>query len=354
MADTDIEWTDKVWNVTRGCSRRSPGCGGGTPGPLKGGCYAERMAIRMSGPGQAYEGLVESTPSGPRWTGKMRLVWDKLLEPLSWRKHQRVFVNSMSDLFHEALTDDDIDHVFATMLACQVLEGVPRHAFQVLTKRAERMAAYFAAGQDALLTRWGKAGDGRIIMDNADIYFSEYVEGQRENTAPNNVPWPLPNVWLGVSVEGRRFLSRLDSLRRAPAAVRFVSFEPLLEDIGPANLSGISWAIVGGESGPGARPFAVDWARSLVNQCREQGTLPFVKQMGSIWAAETGAMKPLDKPVLDARLPGGELHVTQARDTKGGHMPNWPEDIRVREIPASVAGVPLAKTTPNGSTGDAT
>ncbi|RKH28564.1 DUF5131 family protein [Corallococcus praedator] len=125
MGDTSIEWTDVVWNPTRGCSRVSPGCGGGTSGNRKGGCYAERMAIRLAGPGQPYEGLVKSTPAGPRWTGKVVLDAEMLAEPLRWRKPRRVFVNSMSDLFHESLHAKDIALVFAAMALAR------RHTFQV-------------------------------------------------------------------------------------------------------------------------------------------------------------------------------------------------------------------------------
>ncbi|WP_163869540.1 phage Gp37/Gp68 family protein [Myxococcus eversor] len=253
MAETSIEWTDVVWNVTKGCSRKSPGCGGGTPGSRKGGCYAERMAIRMSGLGQPYEGLVESTPAGPRWTGKVVLDPAKLDEPLRWKKPRRVFVNSMSDLFHEALSFEDIDRVFATMRLAE------RHTFQVLTKRADRMREY---------VEWARR---RSVVDGIEVVPGSPITWERAH----------PNVWLGVSVEDRMRVERIAHLRATPAAVRFISFEPLLEDVGTVDLAGIHWAIVGGESGPGARPMHPVWARRLRDQCVKAGVAFFFKQWGA-------------------------------------------------------------------------
>ncbi|GHG79839.1 phage Gp37/Gp68 family protein [Comamonas sp. JC664] len=301
MADTDIEWADVVWNVVKGCSRKSPGCGGGTPGPLKGGCYAERMAIRMSGPGQPYEGLVESTTAGPRWTGKVVLDEELLDAPLRWKKPRRVFVNSMSDLFHEALSFADIDRVFATMRLAE------RHTFQVLTKRADRMRKY---------VEWARS---RSVVEGLEVVPGRPITWERAH----------PNVWLGVSVEDqRRADERIPHLLATPAAVRFLSCEPLLR---PVDLSrwlprvryylarcsgcghtasseffgelrnhddadvacpvcghlmqdevpGLSWVIVGGESGPGARPMHPVWARRLRDQCVGAGVPFFFKQWGA-------------------------------------------------------------------------
>ncbi|MFP2963359.1 DUF5131 family protein [Myxococcus sp. 1LA] len=301
MAETAIEWTDHVWNVTKGCSRKSPGCGGGTPGPRKGGCYAERMAIRLAGPGQPYEGLVESTPAGPRWTGKVVLDEELLDAPLRWRRPRRVFVNSMSDLFHESLSFEAIDRVFATMRLAE------RHTFQVLTKRADRMREY---------VEWARA---RSLVEGLEVVPGRPITWERAHA----------NVWLGVSVEDqRRADERIPHLLATPAAVRFLSCEPLL---GPVDLSrwlpraryylarcarcghtasseffgelrnhddadvecpicghllqdevpGISWCIVGGESGPGARPMHPIWARRLRDQCVAAGVPYFFKQWGA-------------------------------------------------------------------------
>ncbi|WAM23779.1 phage Gp37/Gp68 family protein [Myxococcus sp. NMCA1] len=284
MAETAIEWTDVVWNVTKGCSRKSPGCGGGTSGPRKGGCYAERMAIRLAGPGQPYEGLVESTPTGPRWTGKVVLDEELLDAPLRWKKPRRVFVNSMSDLFHESLSFETIDRVFATMRLAE------RHTFQVLTKRADRMREY---------VEWARA---RSIVEGLEVVPGRPITWERAH----------PNVWLGVSVEDqRRADERIPHLLATPAAVRFLSCEPLL---GPVDLErylkptlhttggerlqhpdpripseggrwewGVSWVITGGESGPGARPMHPEWARRLRDQCVSAGVPFFFKQWGA-WA----------------------------------------------------------------------
>lgn len=307
MSDgSDIEWTDATWQVSTGCDRVSPECG-----THQGGCYAERMAWRLShNPATPqYQGTVRMTDHGARWTGLVKPFEDDLLAPLHWRKPRRVFVNSMSDLFHEDLPDAHIDRVFATMLACEVLENRTKHTFQVLTKRAERMRDYFAASPAELLRRWAKAADGRIILDNADVWFSEYVEtlsshraeadGRvRETGAPWSHPenlFPLKNVWLGVSCGTRKHgLPRLDALRTIPAAVRWVSFEPLLEDLGDVNLDGIHWGVFGAESGPKARPMDEAWVRSLVRQHAAKGVAAFYKQ-------RRDGRKKVSLPVLDGR-----------------------------------------------------
>ncbi|RKH14332.1 phage Gp37/Gp68 family protein [Corallococcus sp. CA053C] len=312
MGETSIEWTDVVWNPTRGCSRFSPGCGGGTAGNRKGGCYAERMAIRLAGPGQPYEGLVKSTPAGPRWTGKVVLDAEKLAEPLRWKKPRRVFVNSMSDLFHEALSVKDIALVFAVMALART------HTFQVLTKRADVMARTV-----------GSEDFKGLVLSIASM------EATRRGLElePGELRWPLPNVWLGVSVEDQqRADERIPELLRTPAAVRWLSCEPLL---GPLDLSHavgerfcmkckrgllwddhvdassstraawidsecmgacphcggetdsrfpderVGWVVVGGESGPGARPIHPVWVRRLRDQCVAAGTSFFFKQWGA-------------------------------------------------------------------------
>ena len=245
MSKTSIEWTDRTWNPTRGCSRVSPGCVN---------CYAERLAHRFQGqwikdgPGMKF---VQITNGHPQWTGKVELIESKLTEPLHWRKPARIFVNSMSDLFHEALPDEAIDRVFAVMALC------PQHTFQVLTKRPERMRDYLQPGFQQ-----------QRVMDHC-YKFTASVRG----FMPRLGRYPLPNVWLGVSVENQATADeRIPLLLQTPAALRFVSYEPALGpvdfgdylghligcDAAGYSLDGetcdcgakgkIDWLIVGGES----------------------------------------------------------------------------------------------------------
>lgn len=286
MGRTSIEWTQEVWNPVRGCSLVSAGCRS---------CYAMRQAHRFSGPGLAFEGLTKATPAGPQWTGKLRLVPEVLEAPLHWRKPRRVFVNSMSDLFHEDVPDDFIDRVFAVM-ACANL-----HTFQVLTKRPERMRSYVASRNLELLLLAADEGRARgIYADESRLSFFARALRQSVNAVHLARPWPLPNVWLGVSCEDQRAADeRIPLLLQTPAAVRFLSCEPLLGPIDlrfirdgdepfnafrprgqrePCDTLGIDWVIVGGESGPGARPCDVAWVRSIVAQCKDAGVAAFVKQ----------------------------------------------------------------------------
>lgn len=216
-AHTDIEWTDSTWNPVSGCTKLSPGCDH---------CYAERIAERFRG-----------TPDHPFQHGfDLTLREHKLREPLSWRRPRRVFVNSMSDLFHKDIPRQFVDRVFDTM------EQANWHVYQVLTKRSSLMRNYINR---------------------------RYADGK--------VP---PHIWLGVSIEDRKSLGRLKHLAQAQAAIRFVSFEPLLEDLGDLTLDGVDWVIAGGESGPHARPVDADWIRSIRNQCRTSGVAFFFKQWG--------------------------------------------------------------------------
>lgn len=224
-------------------------------------CYAARQALRMSGPGGAYEGLVRLTENGPRWTGKVRLEESMLDWPLDQKKPLNIFVDSMSDLFHEALSFEEIERVFG------VMKLADWHTYQVLTKRGERMREYF---------KWrGEPYHSREIFSSQWAHWSD----------------PMPHVWLGVSVEDGNHLDRIEHLRNTPAAVRFVSFEPLLGFIPSSAIStfrksagldlrGIDWAIVGGESGPDARPMHPHWVRRIHNACRAYGTAFFFKQWG--------------------------------------------------------------------------
>jgi protein gp37 len=293
MANTSIEWTDKTWNPIRGCSRISSGCKF---------CYAERLAARglpgLNSPttGQPFAIM---TPSGPRWTGKVELIESKLLEPLEWKKPCRVFVNSMSDLFHADLPDEAIDRVFAVMAL------TPHITYQVLTKRADRLMRYFRDPAEVNRRRYQVLMDTRIW--GPDSRRSVLAEGDgrlhsRAWTAKNTFA-TLLNVWLGVSVEDQATADeRIPNLLQAPAAVRFVSYEPAL---GPVNfrrilwkghshydaltlgmengghvLPRLDWIICGGESGPGARPMHPDWARSVRDQCQAAGVAFFFKQWG--------------------------------------------------------------------------
>lgn len=300
MGKTSIEWTKgddgtagATWNPVRGCSRITTGCGGPNH---QGGCYAEKIAARFSGPGQPFEGFAERTAHGGRWTGKLALVDDMLTLPLRWRKPRRIFVNSMSDLFHEALPDEVIDKVFAVMALA------PQHTFQCLTKRSARMRDYMSKAN------WfARITDAAIAL------------GKRDEWSRLTLSYPPINVWLGASVEDRASKSRIDDLRATPAAIRFLSFEPLLEDLGTLDLTGIHLAIVGGESGPRSRDFMLSWPTSILAQCREAGTKFFLKQVGA--------------NTYDDRSYVGSSPRYETKSKKGGDMAEWPEDLRVREMP---------------------
>jgi protein gp37 len=326
-ANTSIEWTDTTWNPVRGCALVSEGCRN---------CYAMKVAHRFSGAGAPYEGLTEIGPAGPRWIGRARTVPDALLEPLSWKKPRRVFVNSMSDLFHEDVPDPFIDQVFAVMALARL------HTFQVLTKRPERMRAYVASRNGWGCGVWFAAEKLKPAPPPRHWYH-----------APRTFSWPLPNVWLGVSCENQRAAAeRIPLLLRTPAAVRFVSAEPLL---GPIDLTTVApfddfhidaldppdpscrlhWVIVGGESGPNARPCDVGDIRAIVEQCRTAAVACFVKQLGK-WPSslreEPGWMPLFDaddraqqRPTAWAPYSGGA--------GKGGDMAEWPTDLRVRQFP---------------------
>jgi protein gp37 len=229
MSDhSTIEWTDATWNPVRGCTKISEGCRN---------CYAETFAERFRGvPGHPYE-----------FGFDLRLVPEKLAEPLRWPVPKMIFVNSMSDLFHHDVPDDYILEVAKVMQLCHW------HTFQVLTKRSERL----------------------LDLLNTKLSFAA----------------ALSNIWWGVSVENRKSgLPRVEHLRAAPAAVRFLSVEPLLEDLGEFDLRGISWVIVGGESGHGARPLKAEWVTSVRDQCRAAGTPFFFKQWGGVRKKAAGRM----------------------------------------------------------------
>ena len=326
MGKTTISWTEHTWNPTRGCSRVSEGCRN---------CYAERMAARglpgLKSPATG-EPFAIMTASGPRWTGKVELIESMLDIPLRRKKPTTYFVNSMSDLFHESLPDESIDRVFAVMALC------PQHTFQVLTKRAERMRDYWGNPERAALIR-------DVLNDWADI--GKITQQQCIAACAAISGGPLPKVWLGVSVEDQPTAdARIPHLLRTPAAVRFVSYEPALgrvnfepficpdhRDHTPSQLTKLDWVIVGGESGPGARPFDIAWARQTIAQCKADGVACFVKQIG----ARPYIGHSLHKQIHH-RTGDGNLYL-KLKDRKGGDMAEWPEDLRVREMPRPRGGL---------------
>jgi protein gp37 len=236
MSDNSkIEWTDATWNPVRGCTKISPGCAH---------CYAETFAERFRGvPGHPFE-----------FGFDLRLVREKLADPIRWSKPKKIFVNSMSDLFHEGVPDEFIEKV------CRVMLAANWHTYQVLTKRADRMASLLS---DQLRTAAAAS-----------------------------------HIWWGVSVENQKHgLPRIERLREAKPKVAFLSVEPLLEDLGAIDLRDIHWVIVGGESGPGARPMRQEWVRNVRSRCRTDGIPFFFKQWGGVRKSETG--RKLDGKTYD-------------------------------------------------------
>lgn len=368
MTATNIEWTESVWNPTRGCSVFSPGCAN---------CYAMRQAHRFSGAGAPYDGLTRVGTNGPEWTGRVRLApVETLEEPLHWRKGRRIFVDSMSDLFHGGVSNEQIAAIFAVMAAC------PQHTFQILTKRATRLRKWFEWVQK-------REAQGRSLFpDDTPAWRIQQmltVEARKLGVKVTNdgkMEWPLRNVWLGVSVENQATADqRIPHLLHTPAAVRFLSCEPLLESVditrwievqsfcggcgetcsgsprlcpscrtdnlvtcwgqdqleraqsgarydgSPLNDGpGLHWVIIGGESGPKARPFGIKWARELVKQCRDNELPAFVKQLGAnpSWVMET---------IPTSLIPAKEL----VGGRKGSDMKLWPEELRVREWPTTAS-----------------
>jgi protein gp37 len=309
MATTSIQWTQQVWNPVAGCSLASPGCTH---------CYAMRMAARLEAMGQEkYDGLTVKRNGATVWTGKINLVPEALDLPLRRRKPTTWFVNSMSDLFHPDVPFDFVDKVFGVMAL------TPHHTYQVLTKRPERMAEYVATIR--------KQSNGVDLSDRDPpealprrIWRQLPATGWPESGF--NL-WPLRNVWTGFSAENQEwFDKRWPHARELARAgwLTWTSMEPL---IGPVVLppdalwagSGLKWVVVGGESGPGARPCNVAWVQSIRDQCQAAGVACFVKQLGAKVCGE-----------------GKDWHDWRAilKDKKGGDWTEWPEDLRVRQFPA--------------------
>lgn len=328
MSVTSIEWTQGsdgtpgyTWNPTVGCTRISPGCAR---------CYAFQLHDMRH---EAYQAGKKLPLQYAKPFKEIQLMPDRLTDPLRWKKPRRVFVNSVSDLFHEDIPDDFIDKVFAVMTLAK------QHTFQVLTKRAERMKRYFNELPKRAREWWG--GDGRVeqefLITKLHDESSDPIRQSQQwlDCVPpytvRSLDWPLPNVWLGVSCENQQHgVPRIDILRQTPAAVRFLSVEPLLEDVGELNLTGIHWVIVGGESGPGARPCDVGWIRSIVKQCQAAGVPVFVKQLGSNAVSDNDA----DAIHADSGTKYA-LGTLLLKDRKGGDVAEFPLDLRIREFPAT-------------------
>jgi protein gp37 len=284
---TSIEWTDETWNPVVGCTKVSKGCQF---------CYAKTLHDKRHKASLAGKDVA---PQYAQAFESVQLMPERLDAPLHWRKPRRVFVNSVSDLFHEDVPDEFLQRVFLTMARA------PRHTFQILTKRPERMRNFFMRRS--------------LVETGTELY--EAAAGR----------WPLPNVWLGTSVENQEAADeRIPELLQTPAAVRFLSCEPLL---GPVNIvaainrfyqdnpfhdvfgekNGIDWVIAGAESGPKARPCELQWIRSIVSQCRFGEVPVFVKQLGGRPIEIDGSVSQFSK--------------------KGGVMEEWPDDLKVREFP---------------------
>lgn len=320
---SDIEWTDATWNPVRGCTKVSSGCRN---------CYAETFAERFRGvKGHAYEQGFD-----------LRTVPESLQLPLRWKRPRRIFVNSMSDLFHKDVPSSFIDEVIATMLLAHW------HTYQVLTKRAERMAQHLSDPglYERVLAIVNRIRGGATGALRAQLY---------SVGVSNPTTFPAPWIWWGVSVEDQaRADERIPHLLRTPAAVRFLSCEPLLEHVDlrrwlndPCNCMvpamegagqhspncrtfkepwGLDWVIGGGESGPGARPCALEWIESIVDQCRSSGIQCFVKQLGAHVVSEERAAEDED---------GKRRWMWRAglKSKKGGDPSEWPEALRVRQFP---------------------
>ncbi|KKN81348.1 hypothetical protein LCGC14_0319610 [marine sediment metagenome] len=297
---TKIQWTATVnkdgtvtpgatWNPIVGCRRVSAGCEK---------CYAERLSATRLSQTPRYKGLAVMRKAGPRWTGKTRFIPDELVKPLRWQRPRKIFVCDMADLFYKEVRPEWIAAVFG------VMASAPHHTFQVLTKRPEIAADWFK--------NWQPEECQKIAMNLVPwkgFLNTKFVDR-----------WPLPNVWLGTSIEDQATADkRINYLRKCPAEIRFVSYEPALGPIDfeehVVNKRPLDWIIVGGESGPGARPFDVNWARKTIDICRDEDVACFVKQLGARPYDSTSGAAPY------------------LNDRKGGDITEWPPPLRVRQFP---------------------
>jgi protein gp37 len=294
-----IEWTDVTWNPVLGCTPVSPGC-------LN--CYAARQCGR--GLSDSHKGLTVKHNGRPTFNGEINLVEKRLKEPFHWKKPRMVFVNSMSDLFHEGVPDSFIDKVFAVMAVRS------KHRFQVLTKRPERMRQYVKSMM---------RGERKLVEALESLGVRRFIGGFAIGKILDK--GPLKNVWLGTSVEDQKTADeRVPALLGTPASVRFLSCEPLLGEVDlrtgvygsgegfrGTSLEGIGWVIVGGESGPNSRRCEYEWVKGIVAQCRWAGVKVFVKQMGA-----------------NAHCGGFRLKL---KNRKGADPTEWPQSIRIRQMP---------------------
>jgi protein gp37 len=342
---TAIQWTHqpgtvgKAWNPLGGCSDADETCAG---------CYAREMAARIPHMARArgnteleakYAGLTKRSAKRGllQWTGVLRPFPDRLVEPLKQKAPATYFVNSMSDLHHAEVPFEFIAAVYGVMAAC------PQHTFIVLTKRPDRRREFFQWLTASCADHGGCERDtlhrelyGYLPDDAPDYpgprwqsrFFDQYDVHEARAGAPG-ARWPLPNAWEGVSIGNLAGLWRLPELQQTPAAVRLLSLEPQIEDLGELDLTGIHWVINGGESGRKARPFDVRWARDLRDQCARAGVAFFQKQLGAYpGESHPGASSPYD--AFDSL--GWKL-----KDGHGGDPEEWPEDLRVRQWPGGSA-----------------
>lgn len=320
--DSKIPWTGPTWNPIRGCDPVSPGCKY---------CYAVRMAHRFAWG----KGLTVIRSGRPGWSGEIQFVREKLDEPLRWRAGRRVFPCSGADMFHERISFDYIAAMFGVMAAAHW------HTFQCLTKRPERIKPFFD---------WLVSGEGSRGYVWQSLYEHARMAGVPESRLDGRMgspwPWPLPNVWLGTSVENNDYRWRIERLQEVDAQVRWVSAEPLLDrlDLRP-YLKGeraLDWVVVGGESGrPGhdCRPCAMEWIDEIKDQCLEAGVPVFVKQLGS-WVVSEERMADSIEEANDLRRSFGHterddpwLWEAGLRDAKGEDPDEWPDQMRVRLFP---------------------
>ena len=309
---TNIEWTDETWNPIVGCSKVSPGCDN---------CYAVGTVHR--GLAEQHRGLTVRAEGATDWTGEVRVVESMMDRPLRWKKPRRIFVNSLSDLFHPDVPDETIARIFAVMALA------PQHTFQVLTKRPQRMA-------DMLST----------------MLFWKVVASHCADDQTASLSWPyrtaianhqgLPNVWLGVSIESDRYAFRAAHLRRTPAAVRWISAEPLLGPLPSLDLTGIDWLVVGGESGPKARPMHPQWVRDLRDECTDI----CCPECGETWPYDDAEIpcshcrgSGAEDPTAFLFKQGGSVLAKEwgCTDSKGGKLDEIPAEFQIREYPGGAS-----------------